>query len=102
MNPRRLQSDTIFSINSPVFGSAIGGAVSHSAPACQGALRKLQKAVLDCLPQIRNNSRVRVIERFFSGVPHPHLLGVYHPSTVNTAGWPLPPSPLSRKTSKTQ
>ena len=28
------------------------------------------------------NLRVRVIERFFSGVPHPHLLGVCHPDIV--------------------
>src|SRR5271168_4102916 len=35
MNPRRLQSDTIFSINSPVLGSARERAVSHGAAPCQ-------------------------------------------------------------------
>ena len=39
---------------------------------------------LDCFLRIRDTFKVRVIERFFSGVPHPHLLGVCHPSILET------------------
>ena len=38
-----------------------------------------QIARLDGRPRFRVKLSIRVTERFFSGVPHPHLLGVCHP-----------------------
>ena len=40
---------------------------------------------LDYFVPVCDISGVRVIERFFSGVPHPHLLGVCHPDIGSLA-----------------
>jgi hypothetical protein len=46
--------------------------------------RKKSSAALDTRASFCDISIVRVTERFFSGVPHPHLLGVCHPGILET------------------